>query len=317
MKIGIDYIPPVFFGALRMFIGAGFMFGVVWMSGGLKHFRTRQRYSEVTRDTKELQPKRREFETSRTSSQRRPHMRQDQSGVFPTRADWPMVMSVGLLQMAIPTALMHFSLSFVDAGRASLLAFTHPIWVAPLAILFLSEKLNKATVAGLCVGMAGLGVLFNPFGFDWRNTDVLLGNGLLILSAISWAVGIVHVRAHNWNASPLSLSPWQMLVSGSLLLALSLAREDISSTIWDINLVYVLSFVGIAATGFAYWGAVTVSRQLPAMVSSLGFLGVPVVGIGSSAIILMEPFTLTLAMGTGLILLGLAIMTVFGDASDE
>ena len=272
MKIGIEYLPPVFFGALRMFVGAVFMFAVVRAYGRIR---------------------------------------------VPSSGDWPMVLNVGLLQMAIPTALMHFSLSFVDAGRASLLAFTHPIWVAPLAMIFLGERLNKGTVGGLIVGMLGLMVLFNPLGFDWRDDDVLLGNGLLILSAVSWAIGIVHVRLHDWNASPLSLSPWQMLVAGLLLLSLSLAREDLSETVWDQNLIYVLAFVGIAATGFAYWGAVVVAKNLPAMVSSLGFLGVPIVGILSSAILLMEPLTLTLKIGTGLILGGLVIMTCFGDKAHD
>lgn len=219
---------------------------------------------------------------------------------IPDRSDWSMVLSVGLLQMAIPTALMHFSLSFVDAGRASLLAFTHPIWVAPLAVLFLGERLNTGRVGGLIVGMTGLCILFNPLAFDWSQRTVLIGNGCLILSAISWAVGIVHVRAHKWTGSPLSLSPWQMLVAGCILLSLSLTREDVSQTIWDTNLVYVLVFVGFVATAFAYWGAVTVSRHLPAMVSSLGFLGVPIVGIGSSALILMEPLTLIRSMLGGI-----------------
>ena len=272
MKIGIEYIPPVFFGALRMFVGATLMFIIVRAYGQIK---------------------------------------------VPSRADWPMVLNVGLLQMAVPTALMHFSLSFVEASRASLLAFTHPIWVAPLAVVFLGERLNRGTTGGLVVGMIGLTVLFNPLGFDWQDDDVLLGNGLLILSAVSWAIGIVHVRLHDWNASPLSLSPWQMLVSGLLLMSLSLAREDPSKTIWDENLIYVLAFVGIAATGFAYWGAVMVAKNLAAMVSSLGFLGVPIVGILSSSILLMEPLTLTLKIGTGLVLGGLVIMTCFGEKPND
>ena len=107
-----------------------------------------------------------------------------------------------------------------------------------------------------------------------------------------------------------------MALAGVALLILSLAREDIAATNWDATLIHVLAFVGIAATAFAYWGAVTVTRSMPAMVVSLGFLGVPIVGIGSSAVILMEPLTLTLKLGAGLILFGLLIMTVFGHAAD-
>ena len=271
MKVGLEYIPPLFFGSVRMFIGACFMFLLVLVT--------------------------RRF-------------------IIPSIDDWGIVFSVGLLQMAVPTALMHFSLSFVDAGRASLLAFTQPIWVAPAAVLILHERLNKGTIGGLVVGISGLLVLFNPFGFDWSNRDTLLGNGLLICSAMSWAAGIIHVRAHSWKNSPLALSPWQMLVAGIFLLFVSWFREDLSQTKWEQDLYFILAFVGIAATAFGYWGAVTVSRHLPAMVSSLGFLGVPVVGIFSSAFFLSEALTPTLLIGTMLILAGLSVMTMFGRLTD-
>lgn len=272
MKIGLDYISPLFFGASRMFIGAACAFIFVILT--------------------------RRF-------------------IIPKRSDIGIILSVALLQMAIPTALMHFSLNFVDAGRASLLAFTHPIWVAPAAVFFLKEPFNKGTAGGFVIGISGLLLLFNPAGFDWTDNNTLIGNGLLIGSAMSWAVGIVHVRAHNWKSTPLSLSPWQMLVAGVLLLIFSISREDITLTKWQPELIMVLAFVGIAATAFCYWGAVTVSRHLPAMVSSLGFLGVPVVGILSSALILSESINNTLMLGTTLILLGLFVMAFFGRKSDE
>lgn len=267
MKLGLNYIPPLYFGSLRMFVGAACAFAFILLSGRL---------------------------------------------IIPKKADFGIILSVGLLQMAIPTALMHFSLSFVDAGRASLLAFTHPIWIAPAAILLLKEPINMGTFGGLLVGIAGLLILFNPIGFDWNKQETLVGNGLLILSAMSWAAGILHVRAYNWTHSTLALSPWQMLLAGVVLLPLSLAREDLSQTIWNIELVLILAFVGIVATAFCYWGAIMVSRYLPALVSSIGFLGVPVVGILSSALLLSEDITTTLMMGTMLILIGLIILAVFG-----
>lgn len=265
MKVGLVYIEPLYFGALRMLVGAGCVFLLLGLTSGIR---------------------------------------------MPGRADVPIVLSVGLLQMAIPTALMHFSLVFVDAGRASLLAFTHPIWIAPAAVVLLKEPLTRGTVAGLVVGTAGLMVLFNPLSFDWSDGQTLVGNGLLILAAISWAAGIVHVRYFRWTSGPLAMSPWQMLVAGVLLLALAAARETPGATRWTPELVQVLLFVGVAATAFCYWGAVTVSRHLPSLVAALGFLGVPVVGILSSAYLLGEPLTPTLLAGTVLILFGLVVMTV-------
>ena len=122
--------------------------------------------------------------------------------IVPARRDWGIVVSAGLLQMAIPTALMRFSLSFVDACRASLFAFTHPVWIAPAAVFLPHEPLNRGAAGGLVLGTGGLPVLFNPFGFDWSDPDTVLGNGLLILSAMSWAAGILHARARDWRGAP-------------------------------------------------------------------------------------------------------------------
>jgi len=51
---------------------------------------------------------------------------------------------------------------------------------------------------------------------------------------------------------------------------------------------------------------VFVARALPVLVSSLGFLGVPVVSVALSVFLLGEALTLSLVLGGGLILAGLA-----------
>ena len=133
MSIGLDHVPPIFLGALRMFAGAAFMFVLAAASARF---------------------------------------------IVPARRGWGIVVSAGLPRMAIPTALMHFSLSFVDAGRASLFAFTHPVWIAPAAVFLLHEPLNRGAAGGLVLGTGGLPVLFNPFGSGWSDPDTVIGNAI-------------------------------------------------------------------------------------------------------------------------------------------
>src|SRR5215467_8820774 len=54
----------------------------------------------------------------------------------PSRVDIPIVLSVGVIQMAAVIALMTFGLSIVPAGRSSILSYTMPLWAVPGAILF-------------------------------------------------------------------------------------------------------------------------------------------------------------------------------------
>ena len=102
---------------------------------------------------------------------------------LPARADLPVILSVGVLQMGLFMLLVTIAVQHVPAGRAGILAYTTPLWVVPLALVFLKEKVGWAKAGGLVVGLAGVAVLFNPAAFDWMQRPVLLGNGLLMLAA--------------------------------------------------------------------------------------------------------------------------------------
>ncbi|MDJ0947935.1 MAG: DMT family transporter [Alphaproteobacteria bacterium] len=229
---------------------------------------------------------------------------------LPRRVDMPVVLSVGLVQIGLFLTLVNMALVHVEAGRSAILAYTMPLWVAPMSLILLGERLTPLKLAGLVSGLAGVAVLFNPLGFDWSDRDALLGNGLLMLGALAWAGVIVHLRAHPWEFSPLELAPWQFLVGFLPFLVAALWLDHASPIAWGRPLLAVLIYNGPLATAFAFWAAVTVNRALPAITTSLAFLGVPVVGMIASAVALGEPFTSTKLAGMALILAGLALASL-------
>ena len=210
---------------------------------------------------------------------------------WPSRQDWPIVLAVGSLQMAAFMALTTVALQFVPAGRSAILAYTTPLWVTPLAFYLLGERLNRLKLYGLLCGLAGVAVLFNPLGFDWRDPHVLLGNGLLLTAALLWALLIVQVRRHHWQGSPLSLGPWQFTVAATLLVPLALLVEADRPWHWSSELGWVLPDNGPLATAFCFWAMLTINRALPAITTSLGSLGVPAFGLLVSTLALGEPVT--------------------------
>ena len=229
---------------------------------------------------------------------------------LPPRHDLPIIFSLGLLQMGLFLLLITVAVRFVPAGRAALLAYTHPLWVAPGAALVLGERVGRLKLVGLALGVIGLLALFNPVGFPWDDRQAVFGNGLLMLAALLWAIGLLHARRHRWVESPISLAPWQMLVAAPPVLLMALLLERPAEIHWSPELALILLYNGPITTAFCYWASVTVTRALPALTTSIGFLGVPVMGIVLSILILGERLSWSLGAGLVCILGGLGLVNL-------
>jgi len=231
---------------------------------------------------------------------------------LPDRRDLPILLSVGCLQLGLGLAFIHVGLTVVDAGRSAILAYTTPLWVTPLALFILKEKIGISKALGLALGLSGVAVLFNPAEFDFSDTGQLMGNGYLIASAMLLAVVISHIRHHPMVMHPLQLMPWQMLIGGVILAVCAFYWEGIPRIEFSPALIAILAYNGVIASAFCFWAYQTVMRALPAISTSLGSLGVPVAGIAFSAIALGETLSLSTLTGMTLILSGVTVLVV-GD----
>ena len=229
---------------------------------------------------------------------------------LPGRRDMPAVLSIGVFMMGIFPAMTMMGLEFAQAGRASLLSFITPLWVTPAAIVLFGERLTVLKGAGLALGLSGLGVMFNPIGFDWSDGDVVYGNLMLVAASMVWSVAILHMRHHVWHSSPFQLAPWQLLAAAAVAAAMALVVDAGEPVRWSMTLFWLMLFSGPVATTLTILGAVAIARSLPAITASLLFLATPVAGMLCSSAILGEALTLTNIAGLALIVLGLGAVAV-------
>lgn len=227
--------------------------------------------------------------------------------VVPKPGDIPVILSVGVLHMTAFSALVSLGLQFVPAGRSVVLAYTTPLWVVPGAWLLLGEPLTVRRLFGVGLGLLGLLLIFNPLTFDWHAERAVFGNGLVMLAALCWAASILYVRSHRWVTPPFELVFWQALLATGMLIPLALLHDGVPSIDWQPSLIGLLLYGGLFGIALAYWAVTTVNRVLPAATTSLGLLGVPVFGIGCSAVVLRETISPALLGAIALILGGIVL----------
>jgi drug/metabolite transporter (DMT)-like permease len=114
------------------------------------------------------------------------------------------------------------------------------------------------------------------------------------------------LRAARAKLSTVQMLPFAFAVASLVLLPLALLLEPEGGRSRESAPVIALLAVGLLGP-VATWAASEVSRDLPAVVSSLGFLGTPVLGLLLSVVVLGEPLTLGLALGAALVVAGVAV----------
>jgi drug/metabolite transporter (DMT)-like permease len=180
------------------------------------------------------------------------------------------------------------ALLFIPAGRASIIAFTMPVWAALLAQPMLGERLTAQKLLGLALGVTGLAILIAP------ELDRFLAAPFGVLgvlgAAMSWALGTILMKRHRWAISSAQLSGWQLLVGGlPIFIATPFLDDPVAALLgMSARTALVLVFVLGIAMVFAQWTWVRLVRVLPASIAAIGSMAVPVVGVLSSALLIGE-----------------------------
>ena len=233
---------------------------------------------------------------------------------WPSRTDLPAVLTVGVFQVGLFFVFSHVAVAWVPAGRTAVLANTTTYYVAPLSMLVLGERVPPLRWFAAGLGVAGVAVLIGPWAVDWSSRPVLIGHAFLLLAGLAFAVSIVTLRAMPPRAPMFELLPWCFLIASVVILPL-LLWEAPGGTLGTRALGWLgILYVGLVASPLGTWGILEATMRLPTVVSSVGFLLTPAVGLVLSNLMLGEPITPDLLAGSALILGGVGLAALRGRA---
>jgi drug/metabolite transporter (DMT)-like permease len=211
--------------------------------------------------------------------------------------------------------LSAYALRLVPAGRASIVAYTMPLWTVLLARLWLGEPLTRARWLGLGLGLVAMMVLLG--GDLGLLGQAPAGTACMLGGALAWAVGTVLLKRRRWTLPTMALTGWQLVlgavpvVLGALWLGAWAPLAQLSAPA-ALGVAYAV-LIGIVFCHYAWFKVV---ELLPSGVAAIGTLGIPVVGTLSGALVLGEPVGWREGIALILVVAGLAIVFL-GDPGAE
>jgi drug/metabolite transporter (DMT)-like permease len=203
-------------------------------------------------------------------------------------------------------------LAIMSAGRASIIAFTMPVWAAILSSFILKERLTKGRFIGLALGISGLMVLIGPdlkvFGAE------PVGAFFMLVAALSWAAGTVSIKYFHWTMPIALLTAWQLILGGIPIVIGAVILEPVTivfrlSWLVTISLIYVI----LVPIIFCQWAWFKVLDLFPASLAAIGTLLIPVIGVFSSAMLLGESVGLRELVSLMLVVTALAVVMIRPD----
>lgn len=181
-----------------------------------------------------------------------------------------------------------YALINMPAGRASIIAYTMPLWAAMYGAFLGSERITGTKMIGLLLGLAGLLALIGPDIIILQEAPV--GALFMFCASLSWAFGTVLVKHFHWRM-PVGVTTGWMLLIGAVPITIGAFVIEPFPDITQFNqrTWFALAYVFLLPMIFGQWAFYSIVKHFSATIAGISTMAVPVVGIIASALLIGEP----------------------------
>jgi drug/metabolite transporter (DMT)-like permease len=230
----------------------------------------------------------------------------------PEPRHWRSATLIGAFLLLGGNASVAWAEQRVPSGLAAVLIAVAPIWMVGLEWARGAPRPKPHVVAGLLLGLVGVGLLVSSRGSSSTSVDPI-GATVLILASASWAWGSVISKSAPLPESPFVATGMEMIAGGVLLLLTAIAAGQLKG--FDPRHVSLQAALS--------WGYLVVFGSLVGFTAYIWLLGVtsiakagtyayvnPIVAVLLGWAILHEAVTSKMLLAAGIILAGVALVSV-------
>lgn len=216
------------------------------------------------------------------------------------------VILLGMTGIFTYNVLFFKGLKIIEASRASLIIATYPVFITIFSAIFLKEKINLIKTLGIIISICGAIVVISKGNINRIfETGLGLGELYFFCCVLSWVAYSLIGKAVMRNLSPLASVSYSAVV-GAVALSVPACFEGLFQNIRNQSMLdwSCICYLGIFATVIGFvWYYQGVQRLGPTK-AGLFINFVPVFAILCAFIILREPITISLVVGTALVISG-------------
>lgn len=221
---------------------------------------------------------------------------------LPTGSWWWRSLVLGTLNVGAFFVLIYVAAQLLPTSVASTVMATSPVVMMLFAWLLLAAPPRSRHLAGAAVGIAGVVLMLFTGAVTADPRGVLASIAAMTMSSL----GYVLTKKWSTDVDVLSLTSWQLVAGGLVLLPVAVAFEGAPPAL-DGPAVLGFLYVAVVATALAFAAWFSGLRRLDA--GTVGLVGLlnPVTGVLLGTAIAGEVLSLRQLAGLALVLTGIVL----------
>ncbi len=226
---------------------------------------------------------------------------------LPSAREWGGAAVTGIALLVASNGVFAWTEQFIPSGIGSLFFALAPLWMAIFAYALYRERLSPLAAFGLALGLAGMLYLYSPSGAQHLPAwPTILG----VFSSIAWGFGGI-LQRRLAGSDLVQMSGMQMLVAAAVLAIVAAASgEHLTPAAFTPAATGALAYLIVFGSLVGFSAFLWLMNNVPTTLASTYSYVNPIVSIAIGVGFLHEHFDAQLAVGSLIILAGVAAMVV-------
>jgi drug/metabolite transporter (DMT)-like permease len=224
---------------------------------------------------------------------------------------WQHYFVLGIFNAALPFMLYGFAALVLTASVMSILNATAPIWGAIIGAVWLRQPMSARTVLGLGLGVIGVGLIV---GLDHLSAQPGAGLAITAVLLATFCYGIATNYAKQLTSLDSFSTAHGSMWAASLFIVPLLPFTSAASDTTNTGAILAVIILGVVCTGIAFLLYFRLVKEIGGTSTLTVTFLIPAFGILWGHIFLGEVVSVTMIVGSLIVITGTALTTGFNPA---